>query len=108
MLTLDKDKITGVLKISGKLDIDAANELRLAFLDCFLHDPEVAADLSEVEVCDTAGLQVLLAGREEAAVTGKGFRLIAASEAVVLTATALGFSVDQPGSGQPEEYPNAE
>ncbi len=90
------------------LDIDAANSLREAFLDCFLHQPEVAADLSAVTGCDAAGVQVLLAGRREAAATGKAFRIRAVSEIVLETAAALGFSLDASGGGMGRNHPNAD
>jgi anti-anti-sigma factor len=95
-MTLTKDTVTGVVKISGALDIDGANSLREALLDCFLLQPEVAADLSEVEVCDAAGIQVLLAGQRDAASFGKAFRVHGASPAVLDIAAALGFSLGGP------------
>jgi anti-anti-sigma factor len=92
------DKITGLLTIAGTLDIDAASSLREALLECLAHEMgEVSADLSEVDGCDAAALQVLLAGRKDAAAIGKVFRVIAPSNAVAQTAAALGLSFDQPG-----------
>ena len=106
-MTLTKDGTTGALKISGALDIDAADPLREALLECFLHQPEVVADLSEVDACDAAALQVLLAGHRDAASLGKAFHLIAASSCVVETATALGLTIDGTAGAANEEYSDA-
>jgi anti-anti-sigma regulatory factor len=90
-MILDMDKTTGELKISGTLDIDATNSLRDALLDCLLHQPEVGVDLSEVDACDAAALQILFAARRDSAAAGKAFRATA-SEAVTGVAEALGLS----------------
>jgi anti-anti-sigma factor len=93
IMTLSNDKTTGVLKISGRLDIDGASSLREALLDCFLQQPEVTTDLSEIDGCDTAALQVLLAAGQDAAAAGKAFRVIAVSPVVTDTAAALGLEL---------------
>jgi anti-anti-sigma factor len=95
-MILDKDIITGALKVSGELDVDAANSLREALLDCFSSQTEVALDLASVSMIDTAALQVLLAGPREAAFLGKSFRFVAVSPSVTETAAALGFSIKAP------------
>jgi anti-anti-sigma factor len=107
IMTLNGNEVTGVLKISGTLDIDAANSLREALLDCFVQQHDIAADLSDVDGCDAAGLQVLLAGRKDAVLVGKAFRIIAASSAVMETAAALGFLIDDLGKGQGKEHADA-
>jgi len=91
-MNLSKDNTTGLLKISGTLDIDAANTLREALLDCFLQHRDITADLSEVASCDAAVLQVLLACRREGSLAVR-----AASESVVKTAADLGFSLYESG-----------
>jgi anti-anti-sigma factor len=113
MMTLNTDKATGTLKISGTLDIDGANALREALLDC-LQREGAGADLREVDGCDAAALQVLLACRKDAAQAGKTFRFTADSIAVTQMATALGLSfstldsgVEASGGGSEEEHPNA-
>jgi anti-anti-sigma regulatory factor len=97
-MTLNKDEVTGVLKISGPLDIDAADSLR---------EPDVAADLSGVDMCDAAAVQVLLAAHGNLAYSGKAFRIVAASEAVTVTAAALGFSIGEFGFAQGEDHQDA-
>jgi anti-anti-sigma factor len=106
-MTLNKDEVTGVLKISGPLDIDAADSLREALLDGFQRQPDVAADLSGVDMCDAAAVQVLLAAHGNLAYSGKAFRIVAASEAVTVTAAALGFSIGEFGFAQGEDHQDA-
>jgi anti-anti-sigma regulatory factor len=92
-MTLTKDSTTGALRVSGTLDIDSANALREALLDCFSLQPEVRADLSAVDACDAAGLQVVLAGQNHAALIAKAFYVDAASPPVLEIAAALGFAI---------------
>jgi anti-anti-sigma factor len=95
-MTLTNDEVSGVLRISGVLDIDSADSLREALRSCLLLQPHVTADLSEVQACDTAGLQVLLAGRSNAASLGKPFHFHAISPAVAEMAAALGLDLQAP------------
>src|SRR5579862_4353725 len=106
-MTLNKDKITGVVKVSGTLDIDGANSLREALLDCLHQQGEVEADLSEADRCDATVLQVLLACRRDTTAAGKTFRITAASSAVTETAAALGLSIDTAGEGLEHYHSNA-
>jgi len=106
-MNMSSDNPTGTLQISGMLDIYSANSLREALLDCFLQQPEITVDLSEVTGCDAAALQVLLAGRKEAAAGGKTFRVSAASRTVSETAAALGFSLGSSDNGSGGNHPNA-
>jgi anti-anti-sigma factor len=93
-MTLNQDNASGLLKILGTLDIDAASALRQMLLDAMSRQPAIAVDLSEVEACDTAALQVLLAGRKE-----RALRITGASAAVIETAAALGLSFDAAAEG---------
>src|SRR5579862_5892919 len=96
-MILSNDKLNGLLHISGKLDIDNANRLREALVDCLLHQSEAVVDLSEVDECDAAALQVLLAARKDAAAAGKALCVTGASGAVTGAAVALGLSIDAAG-----------
>lgn len=106
-MTLDKDTSTGVLKIAGTLDIDVASAIREALLDCFVHQPEVAADLSAVDASDTTALQVLLAAQKTAESTGKTFRVVAASRSITELAAELGFSLDAPSVTEGKDFSDA-
>jgi anti-anti-sigma factor len=94
IMILNKDEVSG-LRISGTLDIDAADSLRDALLDCFLHQTEIIVDLGGVDGCDASALQVLLAARGDAASAGKAFRFNGVSNAVSGMAAALGISVSE-------------
>lgn len=100
-MTLATNDRTGVLKISGTLDIDEADALREALLTAFRLQAEIALDLSEVDACDTAALQVLLAGQRNAASAGKTFRMVAVSDSVTGTAAALGLSIEASNKENP-------
>jgi phospholipid transport system transporter-binding protein len=106
-MTLGKDTVTGVLTISGTLDIASANSLRETLFDCLMNQTEIAADLSGVDGCDAAGLQVLLAGLRDAAADGKTLRLTAVPHAVRETAAALGFPIPERLTQSGEERPHA-
>jgi len=75
------------------LDMEAASSIRDVLLDAFSRQPQVTLDLSAVESCDTAALQVLLAAQKSAESMGKPFRIAPLSRAVLETAEALGFSI---------------
>jgi anti-anti-sigma factor len=87
-MTLDQNRDTGMLTISGTLDIDAANYLRESLLDGLRRRPEITADLAQVDSCDAAALQVLWAA-------GQSLRIVAASDAVSETAAALGVRLQK-------------
>jgi anti-anti-sigma regulatory factor len=78
-MTLNEDN--GVRKILRTIDIDAAGSLRQALLDGMI------LNVSGVEACDTAALQVFLAGRRDCSpqITGS-------SPAITEIAAALGLS----------------
>jgi len=80
-MNFNMNKTGGVMKISGTLDIDAAPALREALLDC---ESEIHVNLSEVESCDTAALQVLLASR---------LNLREPSASIAETAASLGLTI---------------
>ncbi|MEO8660721.1 MAG: STAS domain-containing protein [Bryobacteraceae bacterium] len=91
-MTLSTDETTGMLRIAGMLDIDVAQRLRESLLNC-LSLPPVAVDLSRVEGCDAAALQVLLAACRHSTAAGNGLQLHALSPSISETASALGFSI---------------
>ena len=84
-MTLNEDN--GVHKILGTLDIDTASALRQALLDCMIHKPAIEVNLSGIEACDTAALQVLVAGRSNGSL-----QITGSSPAVTEIAAALGLS----------------
>ncbi len=91
-MTLNHDKITGVLRISGTLNIDGADSLREALLGCLPEQGGVTVNLREVDACDTAALQVLLAAQKNVAAVGKSFQVREVPSSVTDTAAALGLA----------------
>ncbi len=90
-MMVDRNNPTGSLRISGELNIASAKSLGEVLLEQLSTSRELALDLSAVESCDTAALQVLLAARQRATLTGKPFSIFPNSPVVTETAHALGF-----------------
>jgi anti-anti-sigma factor len=74
------------------LDIAGSGELREIFSRSVQEQAGIIIDLSAVESCDLAGLQLLCAARKTAVQSGKSFRVIQPSAAVLETASALGLA----------------
>ena len=88
------EAVGGGLAVSGDLRIETANEVRKALKVYLEGRAEMVLDLGQVDECDTAGLQLLLAARKSAAALGKPFRLTAVSAAVRETSEALGLALE--------------
>ena len=82
-----------VLHISGNLSIETAEELRAAMLDPLAAASDISLDLSAVEACDTAALQLLCSACKTAQARGKRLEFVGMPDAVVQTALALGLTV---------------
>ena len=76
------------VNVSGEMTIFSAAELKKPLFDALNKAKKGKAgaalemDLSNVTEFDTAGLQLLLLARQQAAATGRGFHISAASVAV--------------------------
>ena len=70
------------LAVEGEMTIYRAAELKPALLDLVRMHDAPALDLSAVTEFDSAGLQLLLVARQEAATLGKTLRVQDASAAV--------------------------
>ena len=68
--------------IEGELSIFAAAALRQRLLDAIVTDKEVEVDLSQVSEIDSAGIQLMVAAKREAAARNKPLRFIGHSQAV--------------------------
>lgn len=66
----------------GNLSIFNAGELRQRLLDAIAAAKEVEVDLSQVSELDSAGLQLMIAAKREAAEQHKPLRFVGHSEAV--------------------------
>ena len=85
---------TTPLAIDGELTIFRAAELHPVLLDAVRSGDAPALDLSAVTEFDSAGLQILLVARTEAARLGKVLRVTAASPAVTGVFALLSMALD--------------
>ncbi len=79
--------------VAGALDLYSAPEVREALL-ARSAEPSLTVDLSGVETCDLAGLQLLLAAKRSAAAAGRSVRLRNPSAAVSAACEAVGIGVE--------------
>src|SRR4051794_22582880 len=82
------------LAVEGEMTIYRAAELKPALLEAVRTHDAPAFDLSAVTDFDSAGLQLLLIARQEAARLGKQLAVPAASPAVRDVFALLGMSLD--------------
>jgi anti-sigma B factor antagonist len=82
------------LAVEGEMTIYRAAELKPALLEAVHAHDAPALDLSAVTEFDSAGLQLLLAARREAARLGKRLDIPAASPAVREVFALLGMNLD--------------
>ncbi len=89
-----KDESGQVLKLAGKLDIRVAQDLKIALQDFIAEKADCLLDLSGVETCDTATLQLLVSARKTVESAGGRFVLSALPEPVLLNGALLGLSFE--------------
>jgi anti-anti-sigma factor len=90
-----KGERSSTLRIQGTLDIGVADELRQALCDLIDGNPSLTLDLSEVDACDTAALQVLYAARKTTDGSGKHLQFVGLSGAAADTIAALRLSIGE-------------
>jgi len=83
------------LKISGEQTIRTAEELHKELADYLEQSSAVLLDLSDVDECDTAALQLIYSLRQAAIERKQRFEIIAVSPAVTETAAALGLRLEE-------------
>jgi len=84
-----------VLTLPDALDNSTAEEVRKALLAHLEHHAEILLNLSQIERCDAAGVQVLLAMQRSAAAAAKPFAVVATTDALTTVCAALGISSAQ-------------
>ena len=99
----------GAFKLSGSLEIETAATLREILLDFLSHGPPksselsgadtvergvVTIDLSDIEVCGTSGVQLLLSASRTAAVRGCHLRLSSPSPAIEKAFATFGIATE--------------
>ena len=82
------------LKITGEQTIATADELHKALAEYLDRGLAVVVDLSEVEECDAAALQLIYALRQSAVQRKQRFHITAVSPAITETAAALGLRIE--------------
>jgi anti-anti-sigma regulatory factor len=87
---------TGVrLTLTGALEIGGTEQLRRALLDALAAKAALTIDLSGLEACDAAVLQVLIAARKTAAAAGRELRITALPPAAAEMSAALGLAAGE-------------
>lgn len=99
----------GRLRIAGEMTIYSAGDLKTKLLGALADCRELDVSAAEVTEMDTAGVQLLLLAKREAARAGKTLRLVAPSPAVqdVLACYRLAAEFDafQPSHAAPPGEP---
>ncbi len=85
-----RDEAGGVLILAGALEISVGSELKTALRECLAAAQEVTVDLSGVESCDAAALQLLCAAQKTAEQANQGFTFTGLSSAIQEAGAALG------------------
>lgn len=83
------------MRVEGELTIYRAAELKPALLEAVRTQEAPALDLSAVTEFDSAGLQLLLVARREAATLGKRLALRAPGSAVRDVFALLGMDLEE-------------
>jgi anti-anti-sigma factor len=83
----------GLVHLRGDLHISDADNLREALIVELTAAPALVLELSEVDSCDAASLQLLCALKKSADICGKMIQITGASAAMVETSAILGFSL---------------
>lgn len=94
-MQIHQDQRDTPVKLTGVLDINTAAEVLKTLLVHLEHKARISVDLSQIESCDAAGIQLLLAMQRSAKAAGKPFALIAATEAFTAVCASLGISSEQ-------------
>jgi phospholipid transport system transporter-binding protein len=87
---IEGDSSRTLLCLRGSLNITAAEKIQAELLSYLAGGKPEAVDLSSVDACDAAGMQIVLALEKSMAQAGKSFRIVAASDAFLHTADSLG------------------
>ncbi len=82
------------VKIKGAMSIEEAAELGKALLESITENSGLELDLSEVDDCDTAGIQLLCSAGKTARASKKTFSVTACSDYVKYEAESIGLNLD--------------
>ena len=79
------------IRLTGEITIRNAAELRRRFTDALDRKADLVADLSTVESCDAAGLQLICSSRKTATARGLRLRIESLSPAIEAAARGIGL-----------------
>jgi len=88
---ISKDDSGKVLRLSGKLTIMEAEELRVGLSDFLRGDVGLTIDLSQADKCDTSALQLLYSARKTAEIKGIRLEFCNLSDVVRSSSEEIGF-----------------
>lgn len=80
------------LHVESALTVYTVENLRSQLLEKLAQSDLLCLDLSQVDTCDCAGLQLLCSARKSAQAQDKGYNLVNCSQAVLDLAQAIGLS----------------
>ncbi|MEI9972936.1 MAG: STAS domain-containing protein [Ignavibacteriota bacterium] len=102
------DKLDGVLRIAGDVGINVVEQLHSVLREFVSTAARPTVDLSDVENCDAAVLQLLTSARKTAERANKPFDFAGVSAAVLDASAVLGLSLhDQSGEQEKRGIENA-
>ena len=93
-MQITKDEDGGVLRIQGELSIGEVAELRETLCNSLAEKSRLVLDLSGIDSCDTAALQLLYSARKTSD-SGRHVRLVGLCSAVTDAAVALGMQIGE-------------
>ncbi|HNR90905.1 MAG TPA: STAS domain-containing protein [Dokdonella sp.] len=73
---------TTLIRLRGEVDLSWSQQVRKAVLDALTSSSRVGVDLAEVGYIDSSGIAALVEGFQQARTQGRGFALVAVSDAV--------------------------
>lgn len=71
-----------LIRLRGEVDLSWSQQVRTAVLDALGDSKRVGVVLSEVSYIDSSGIAALVEGFQSARASGRGFALVAVSDAV--------------------------
>ncbi len=96
---LTRDENGCLLKLAGSLDIGSAEELRKALQDSLSGGPALSLDLSELEGCDAAVLQLVCSACKTGERLSKPVRIQHLSPGVEAACAAIGLPTTELATG---------
>ncbi|MEU8140270.1 STAS domain-containing protein [Streptodolium elevatio] len=107
IITARTDAGTTVVAVVGELDLLSADQLRAAVADALAGRPtptSVVLDMTEVGFCDSTGISVLVAARNQAAELGATFHVNASDPvARILDIVGLTSLFQTPDGDEPHQ-----